>query len=118
MTIAIVALLVLLVGIEAVRLAVEHRAGVAHVGAAQPPVDPLAELIAHRYIVTLRGDEGTFAGVLTEAHNIVTHQGQLDTVLTLEQCSTMPTGEGDTPAEIAGRVILEMSGIAYLQQVS
>jgi hypothetical protein len=77
--------------------------------------DPLAELLAHRYVVTLP-DEGTFGGVMTDAKVIETKAGQL-VVYTFEQCSTLPKHDGDTPEEIAGRVILESTGISYLQQV-
>jgi hypothetical protein len=79
--------------------------------------NPLDDLVKHRYIVTMRGNEGMFGGVLTEADTITTPSGSIDVILVLEQCSTMAGHDGDTPGEIAGRVILAMSGIAYMQQL-
>lgn len=82
-----------------------------------PPPDPLAELIKHRYVVTLP-DESTFGAVMVDTATITTDAGGLELVFTFDQCQTLPKHEGDTPETIAGRVILWASGIAYLQRVS
>lgn len=79
--------------------------------------DPLAELVAHRYVVTLP-DESTFGAVMVDTKTITTPAGRPELVFMFEQCQTMPKHEGDTPETIAGRVILWSSGIAYLQRVS
>lgn len=137
MTPAIVALLSLILGFEVVRtvqngLAIaDQRKAIASqpvpptaadvVEAARalpggPAANPLDDLVKHRYIATLRAGEGHFAGVLTDSKVVATPAGPI-VVHTFEQCSLMPTHDGDTPGEIAGRLIIESSGIAYLQQV-
>jgi hypothetical protein len=79
--------------------------------------DLLASLVKLRYVVTLRGGEGDFAGILTDQQVVATPGGGVELMLVFEHCATLVTHEGDTPADIPGRVILGMSGIAYLQQV-
>lgn len=121
MNAAIVALLCITVVVEAAALAalvIYGRRALA-TRAPAPPAAPdlLASLLKSRYVVTLRGGEGDFAGILTEQQLVATPEGGTELILVFEHCATMPTHEGDTAANIAGRVILGMSGIAYLQQV-
>jgi len=77
----------------------------------------LEQLVKLRYVVELRGNEGEFAGILTEQQVVALPDGRPELMLVFEHCKTVPTHEGDTADNIAGRVILGMSGIAYLQQV-
>jgi hypothetical protein len=68
----------------------------------------ITKAIRRRFAVTLKGNEGVFSGVLTE------HDRD---VLVFEQCQTVPGNEGGTPNPIKGRVFVERSSIAYLQEI-
>lgn len=70
----------------------------------------IRKAIRRRFVVTLKGNEGDFSGVLTDADRVT---------LVFEQCATVPANfrEG-TPAEIPGRVFVERTNVAYLQEVS
>lgn len=64
--------------------------------------------VMRRFCVTLRGNEATFAGVLTE----------FDTeMFVFEDCKTVPTREGETLSAIPGRVFVERKTVAYLQEL-
>lgn len=65
--------------------------------------------IRRRFAVTLRGNEGMFSGVLTESDRAV---------FVFEQCQTIPGNEGGTSSPIAGRVFVERSTLAYMQDVT
>jgi hypothetical protein len=66
-------------------------------------------MIRRRFVVTLKGGEGSFGGVLTESDR---------NIMVFEDCRTVPTHSGGTPDPIAGRVFVERSSIAYVQDVS
>ena len=58
--------------------------------------------IRRRFAVTLAGNEGSFAGILTESD---------ETTWVFEHCTT-PNGE-----DIAGRVFIDRLNVAYLQEL-
>ena len=64
--------------------------------------------LRRRFVVTLKSNEGDFAGVLTEIDR---------RVMIFEQCTTVPSNvkEG-TPTEIPGRIIVERASVSYLQE--
>ena len=61
-----------------------------------------------RFAVTLKQNEGTFAGVLTESDA---------NTWVFEQCSTVPKATGETPQPIQGRVFVDRATVAYLQEL-
>lgn len=61
-----------------------------------------------RFAVTLKGNEGVFAGILTESDQ---------NTWVFEQCSTVPKAVGETPEPIQGRVFVDRSQVAYLQEL-
>ena len=61
------------------------------------------QAIRKRFAVTLTGNEGTFAGVLTESD---------DETWVFENCTT---AAGD---DIAGRVFVDRVSVAYLQELA
>jgi len=64
--------------------------------------------LRRRFVVTLKGAEGDFAGVLTEFDR---------RVMIFEQCTTVPSNTKEqTPTDIPGRIIVERSSVAYLQE--
>ena len=68
----------------------------------------IKQALKRRFAVTLRDNEGTFAGVLTES----------DTVTwVFESCSTIPKQPGETPEPITGRVFIDRAQVAYLQEL-
>jgi hypothetical protein len=68
----------------------------------------IKKAVRARFAVTLKGNEGTFAGVLTET----------DTATwVFEQCSTIPKQLGETPEPITGRVFVDRAQVAYLQEL-
>lgn len=64
--------------------------------------------VLKRFCITLRDNEATFAGVLTnfDAEMFV-----------FEDCKTVPTREGETLSVIPGRVFVERRTVAYLQEL-
>lgn len=68
----------------------------------------IKKAIRKRFAVTLRSGEGAFAGVLTESDN---------STWVFDQCSTVPVTVGETPEPISGRVYVERSTVAYLQEL-
>jgi len=64
--------------------------------------------IRRRFAVTLRGNEGVFAGVLTDTDPVT---------WVFEQCSTVPKAAGETPEPIQGRVYIDRSQVAYIQEL-
>lgn len=62
-----------------------------------------------RFAVTLTGNEGVFAGVLTES--------DAETWV-FEDCSTVPKTADAAPETIAGRVFVDRISVAYLQELS
>lgn len=64
--------------------------------------------IRRRFAVTLRDNEGTFAGILTDTDAVT---------WVFEQCSTVPGGDGETPVPIQGRVFVDRAQVAYLQEL-
>jgi hypothetical protein len=69
----------------------------------------IKQAIRQRFAVTLRGNEGSFAGVLTDTDT---------TMWVFEQCSTIPEQPGETPQPITGRVFVERAQVSYLQELS
>ena len=69
----------------------------------------IKQAIRQRFAVTLRGNEGSFAGVLTDTDT---------TMWVFEQCSTIPEQPGETPQPISGRVFVERAQVSYLQELS
>ncbi len=66
------------------------------------------QAVRRRFAVTLKNNEGTFAGVLTETDA---------STWVFEQCSTIPKQPGETPEPITGRIFVERSQVAYLQEL-
>jgi len=66
------------------------------------------QAIRRRFAVTLRGNEGVFAGVLTDTDPVT---------WVFEQCSTVPKAAGETPELIQGRVYIDRSQVAYIQEL-
>ena len=64
--------------------------------------------LRRRFAVTLRDNEGTFAGVLTDTDAVT---------WVFEQCSTVPKAAGETPEPIQGRVFVDRAAVAYLQEL-
>lgn len=64
--------------------------------------DLISRAIRKRFAVTLNGNEGSFAGVLTESDAFT---------WVFENCQT-PKGE-----DIAGRVFVDRVNVAYLQEL-
>lgn len=64
--------------------------------------------IKMRYAVTLKGNEGTFAGLLVE---------QSRDKMVFEHCSTVPEKPGDAIQPILGRVHIDRVNIAYRQEL-
>lgn len=64
--------------------------------------------IRRRFAVTLRANEGSFSGVLTDfdAH-----------VFVFEQAQTVPTKDGETVVPIKGRVFVPRDTVSYLQDL-
>jgi hypothetical protein len=69
----------------------------------------IKQVLRQRFAVTLKGNEGTFAGVLTDSD---------PTTWVFEQCSTIPKQPGETPEPITGRVFVDRREVAYLQELS
>lgn len=69
----------------------------------------IRKALRHRYAVTLRNNEGTFAGVLVDADR---------DIYIFDACTTVPVKPGETPDEIPGRVYIDRSGVAYLQELT
>jgi hypothetical protein len=70
--------------------------------------DPLAQIIKSRFVVTLRGNEGAFSGILTET---------CKQLLTFEDCKTIPGRPAEQVEPIPGRVHVFTERIAYLQEM-
>jgi hypothetical protein len=68
----------------------------------------IKQAIRQRFAVTLKNNEGIFAGVLTETD---------PTTWVFEQCSTVPKQPGETPEPISGRVFVDRRQVAYLQEL-
>jgi len=68
----------------------------------------IKQAIRRRFAVTLCGNEGDFAGVLTESDAVT---------WVFEQCSTIPKAPGQTPEPIQGRVFVDRSQVAYMQEL-
>lgn len=68
----------------------------------------IKQAIRRRFAVTLRENEGVFAGVLTESDT---------TTWVFEQCSTVPKAPGETPEPIQGRVFVDRAQVSYLQEL-
>lgn len=68
----------------------------------------LRQAVRRRFAVTLTHNEGVFAGVLTEFDSVT---------WVFEQCSTVPKVPGETPEPIQGRVFIDRSQVAYLQEL-
>lgn len=64
--------------------------------------------VRRRFAVTLKQNEGIFAGVLTESDS---------ETWVFEQCSTVPKAVGETPEPIQGRVFVDRSQVAYIQEL-
>lgn len=64
--------------------------------------------IRRRFAVTLKQNEGVFAGLLTE--------WDADT-LVFEKCQTVPGKDGETSVPIAGRVFVDRVNLAYMQDL-
>ena len=67
------------------------------------------KMVRRRYGVNLKGGEGIFSGVLIE------HDRDL---FVFDDCATIPKERGETPQTIPGRVYVDRSDIAYLQEIS
>lgn len=69
----------------------------------------LKRAVFKRFCVTLKANEATFGGVLTE----------FDTEMyVFEDCRTIPTREGETVNTIPGRLFVERDTVAYLQELA
>jgi small nuclear ribonucleoprotein (snRNP)-like protein len=68
----------------------------------------IKQAVRQRFAVTLRNNEGTFAGVLTQTD---------PTTWVFEQCSTIPKQPGETPEPISGRIFVDRGQVAYLQEL-
>lgn len=64
--------------------------------------------VRRRFAVTLKQNEGAFAGVLTDSDAVI---------WVFEQCSTIPKVPGETPEPIQGRVFVDRAQVAYLQEL-
>lgn len=64
--------------------------------------------IRRRFAVTLRANEGSFSGVLTEFDR---------DVYVFEQAQTVPTKDGETVVPIRGRVFVPRDTVSYLQDL-
>jgi hypothetical protein len=64
--------------------------------------------IKTKYAVTLKGNEGSFAGLLVEESR---------DKLTFEHCNTVPEKAGDAIQPILGRVHVDRVNIAYRQEL-
>lgn len=64
--------------------------------------------IRRKFAITLKDNEGEFAGILTETSR---------ETLTFEQCETIPT-DASGPQAIKGRVHVFVANIAYVQEFS
>lgn len=65
-------------------------------------------LARKRYAITLKGGEGELVGTLVE---------RTWDRLTFDKCLLPPQKPGDSPQDILGRLIIERSNIAYLQEL-
>lgn len=68
----------------------------------------IKQAVRQRFAVTLKNNEGIFAGVLTDTD---------PTMWVFEQCSTVPKQPGETPEPISGRVFVDRAQVAYLQEL-
>lgn len=68
----------------------------------------IKQAIRRRFAVTLRENEGVFAGVLTDSDA---------NTWVFEQCSTVPKAAGETPEPIQGRVFVDRAQVSYLQEL-
>ena len=64
--------------------------------------------VLERFCVTLKDNEATFSGVLTDFDA---------DMFVFEDCRTVPTREGETVITIPGRVFIERATVAYLQEL-
>lgn len=68
----------------------------------------IRQAVRRRFAVTLKQNEGSFAGVLTDSDPVM---------WVFEQCSTVPSQPGETPEPIQGRVFIDRAQVAYLQEL-
>lgn len=66
-------------------------------------------LARKRYAITLKGGEGEFIGLLTESRWAR---------LTFEHCVIPPSKSSDPAEPVPGRVHIDRTNIAYLQELS
>lgn len=69
----------------------------------------IKKMLRSRYGVTLKANEGSFAGVLLEADR---------DLLVFDDCRTVPTQPDQSPVPIPGRVYVDRRDIAYLQELT
>jgi len=69
----------------------------------------IKQALRRRYAVTLKHDQSTFSGVLSDwdAECFV-----------FAQCSTIPAVAGETPEPISSPVIVDRATVAYLQELT
>lgn len=65
--------------------------------------------VRQRFAVTMKHNESTFAGVLTDwdARTFV-----------FVQCTTVPAAPGETPEPLSSPVIVDRAAVAYLQELA
>lgn len=68
----------------------------------------IKQALRRRYAVTLKHNESTFSGVLSDWDSVS---------FVFQQCSTIPAVPGETPDPISSPVIIDRAAVAYLQEL-
>lgn len=68
----------------------------------------IKQALRRRYAVTLKHNESTFSGVLSDWDSVS---------FVFAQCSTIPNVPGETPEPISSPVIVDRATVAYLQEL-
>lgn len=68
----------------------------------------IKQALRRRYAVTLKHDQSTFSGILSDWDAVS---------FVFAQCSTIPAVPGETPDPISSPVIIDRAAVAYLQEL-
>lgn len=68
----------------------------------------IKQALRRRYAVTLKHNESTFSGVLSDWDSVS---------FVFVQCATIPNVPGETPEPISSPVIVDRATVAYLQEL-
>ena len=68
----------------------------------------IKQALRRRYAVTLKHNESTFSGVLSDWDSVS---------FVFAQCSTIPNVPGETSEPISSPVIVDRATVAYLQEL-